>query len=97
LQKHQKVKFAIVDNALEIADTNYTDSISQVNDLEDAISQAVSKLPPACRVAFCLSRFEELSNSEISAQLGISIKAVEKHITKALKFLKVSLKSYIEK
>ncbi len=45
---------------------------------------AVNELPPRCREVFLLSRFDELSNGEIAARLGISRNMVEKHIIKAM-------------
>jgi RNA polymerase sigma-70 factor (ECF subfamily) len=48
-------------------------------------------LPEKCRQAILLSRGEQLSYKDISGQLGISISTVEKHISKALKFLKLNL------
>ena len=44
---------------------------------------------------FRMSRFEHKRNSEIANELHISTKAVEFHITKALKVLRVNLKDYI--
>lgn len=44
---------------------------------------------------FSLSRFKGLSNREIAAELGITEKAVEYHITKALKALRAALKDYL--
>jgi RNA polymerase sigma-70 factor (ECF subfamily) len=35
-----------------------------------------------------MSRFEEKKNKEIAREMDISLKAVEKHITKALKYLR---------
>lgn len=60
-------------------------------ELSREISLAYKALPEKCSEVFRLSREEELSNAEISSRLGISVKAVEKHITKALKFFKKSL------
>ncbi len=60
--------------------------------LKIKIEEAIKALPPQCQTVFSLSRYSEMSNKEIAEYLNISIKAVEKHITKAMKVLKVSLK-----
>lgn len=63
-------------------------------ELEEKIQAAVNLLPEKCRQVFILSRKENLQNKEIAKKLGISVKAVEKHITKALAFLRKELKDY---
>ncbi|WP_430971835.1 RNA polymerase sigma-70 factor [Sunxiuqinia rutila] len=64
------------------------------SELLTALNKAVLQLPEKCREVFELSRFEGLKNREIAEQLGISVKAVEGHITKALKHIKVQLKPH---
>jgi len=49
------------------------------------LNQALTELPPQCRVAFSLHRMKGKSYSEIAKILGVSEKAVEKHISHALK------------
>jgi RNA polymerase sigma-70 factor (ECF subfamily) len=68
---------------------------SGVKDLERAIAEVLDELPDKCRMVFKLSRYEELKYGEIADKLGISVKAVEKHITKALKVFRVKLKDYL--
>ncbi len=45
---------------------------------------AIRSLPEKCRQVFILSRFHDMSYPQIAAHCGISVKMVEKHITKAL-------------
>lgn len=49
-----------------------------------ALKRAIQHLPQKCRLVFMLSRFDGLSHGQIAARLGISVKMVEKHITRAL-------------
>ena len=63
-----------------------------IEDRENKVRNAINELPPQCQTVFSLSRFENLSNKEIAGHLGISVKAVEKHITVALKTLRVKLR-----
>lgn len=63
----------------------------EYKELAQSISHSVSLLPEKCRQAFLLSRAEDLSYKDISGHLGISVSTVEKHISKALKFLKLDL------
>jgi len=75
--------------------SNSTEETLRQQEVSQRISQAVDALPPKCRTVFALSRYEELSYAEISEQLDISIKAVEKHMSKALKLMRNYLQSFI--
>lgn len=48
------------------------------------LAAAIDALPPRCREVFLLVRFENLSNGEAAARLGISRNMVEKHLIRAL-------------
>lgn len=57
------------------------------------IRAAILELPPRCRQVYLLSRMEGMSYREIANHLGISCKAVEKHVSKALVALREKLGS----
>jgi RNA polymerase sigma-70 factor (ECF subfamily) len=49
------------------------------------VQEAIDRLPPQCRAAFTLRVFHEYSYKEVADQLGISVKTVEKHISRAMR------------
>src|SRR5690349_549290 len=57
-------------------------------EIDSALRQAVSSLPPRCREVFELSRVHGLRYAEIAATLGISVKTVEAQMGKALRTLR---------
>jgi RNA polymerase sigma-70 factor, ECF subfamily len=65
------------------------------NEIEQIIRETLNQLPPQCRNVFYMSRFNEKKNKEIADELDISVKAVEGHITKALKLFRITLKDYL--
>ncbi|WPP53104.1 RNA polymerase sigma factor [Catalinimonas niigatensis] len=75
--------------------SNATEESLRYQEVSQRIDLAVQSLPPKCRTVFALSRFEELSYAEIAGQLSISVKAVEKHMGKALKLMREHLQSFI--
>lgn len=62
-------------------------------ELQEQINQVIDKLPGQCREVFLMSRFERLKNKEIADKLQISIKTVEKHISKALSVFSLHFKN----
>jgi len=64
-------------------------------ELQHQLEEAIAKLPEKCREVFELSRFHSKKNQEIANELGISIKTVEKHISKALSQIRSELKDYL--
>lgn len=66
-------------------------SAYESKDIINKINGLIDKLPPKCRSVFLLSRIQEMSYKEISCKLGISISTVEKHMSKALKYIKLNL------
>lgn len=53
-------------------------------ELKQKIEKTIESLPDRCREVFILSRMNGLKNKEIAEKLGISIKNVERHLTRAL-------------
>ncbi len=96
----QKYKKGILDN-YKVLLFNY-DALQRLNlsdfefeEVETIINHTISSLPKKCQTVFRLSRFEGLSNKEIAENLGISVKTVEIHISRALRVLRASLKDYL--
>jgi len=63
------------------------------DELSEEIGKVIENLPSQCKKVFVLSRFENKKYREIAAELGISVKAVEAHVSKALEKLRSKLKS----
>jgi len=53
-------------------------------ELKQKIEKTIESLPERCREVFILSRMNGLKNKEIAEKLGINIKNVERHLTRAL-------------
>lgn len=54
-------------------------------ELRNEIESIIDSLPEKCKEVFVLSRINGLKNREIATQLGINIKNVERHISRAIK------------
>lgn len=63
-------------------------------ELSEIIEKVIQSLPPQCKKVFQLSRYESMKNREIADELGISVKAVEGQMSKALKKLREQLKKH---
>lgn len=50
----------------------------------DRLLTVVLRLPPRCRDAFILHKFDGLTYGEVAEHMGISVGAVEKHMARAL-------------
>lgn len=72
-----------------------TASVEDIVDARRALhrlsSQALDALPPKCRKAFVLHRAEGLTYPEIAAEMDVSVKMVEKHISRALAIFRTFL------
>jgi RNA polymerase sigma-19 factor, ECF subfamily len=63
----------------------------ELKQAQQAINEAVLKMPPKMQEVYRLSRQEHLSHKEIAQKLGISAETVKKHIQHALEIIKTTL------
>lgn len=64
-------------------------------EIQQIVQKALHEMPEQSRRIFVLSRYQDLPNKQIAEQLGISLKTVEAHMTKALRILRQELKDYL--
>jgi RNA polymerase sigma-70 factor (family 1) len=69
------------------------DDILQIHELTLKIDVAIKRLPPQARSAFQLHRLEGKKYAEIAIELGVSVSAIERLISRALIKLREDLKS----
>ena len=94
--RHQRVreKSAPVLTALA-GESAATDEATTAAELEAVLHEALAELPPRCREVFTLSRTEGLRNADIAERLGISVKAVEAHVGRALRTMRERLRPWL--
>ena len=79
-----------LDNAIQI------ENQEELRHKIEIVEKEIQNLPKKCGKVFLLSKKEGLTNNEIADYLGLSIKTVEGHLTKALKILREKLKDRIQ-
>ena len=70
------------------------DELTERSALVAAVSAATHDMPARARDVFLLRHEEELSNREIAAALGLSIKTVESHMARAFAVLRQRLANW---
>jgi len=71
--------------------SNCTEEDVFFNNLKQEVGVLVDKLPCQCQRVYKMSRVEHMTNKEIASSLLISERAVEQHLSKALRFLRTNL------
>ncbi|AQG82555.1 RNA polymerase subunit sigma-24 [Spirosoma montaniterrae] len=79
--------------ALKDTDPTSPADALQFDELYATINQTIADLPPQCRRVFLMSRFEQKPYRDIADELGISVKAVEANVSRALTTLRRVLKN----
>lgn len=60
-------------------------------ELRQEILEAIDELPEKCKEVFKLSYLHEMKNKEIADIMGVSLRTIEAHMYKALKYLRARL------
>lgn len=85
-------KTKVKDNYLNSIDLNFKsdcpESLLDYKELKHYYESALAKLPEKQRTVFLMSRMEGLTYAEIATRLDISVKTVEKRMSKTLKSLR---------
>ncbi len=63
----------------------------EMKEFDQKLQKAISDLPEHCRIVFLMSRIDDLKYHEIAERLNVSVKAVEKQVSKALKILRQNI------
>jgi RNA polymerase sigma-70 factor (family 1) len=74
---------------------NAVDDIITFNEGMSVISEELKKMPKKTQMVFRLSKFHKYTNDEIAAKTQLSSKAVEYHITQAVKRLRIRLAVFL--
>jgi RNA polymerase sigma-70 factor, ECF subfamily len=72
------------------------DTSLEITDIKSLRRHAIQLMRPRSRIVFLLSRKSAMTYKQIAAHLNISVKTVEKHMSKALVVLRDVLKPYLK-
>jgi RNA polymerase sigma-70 factor, ECF subfamily len=92
--KFHKENAPDIQGVKEMTEKDYP--LLEKEELEIQVNVAVSELPERCSEVFLMSRMEGMKYKEIADKLGISVKAVEAQMTKALRILRERLSGYLD-
>ena len=72
-----------------------TDKAIALNDLREALEKGLNHIPNKSKMIFRLNRLEGQSVKEIAGQMNLSEKAIQYHLTRSMKELRLYLKEFL--
>lgn len=85
-------------------ETSYEDTKLRVSNLDEEldykftlkkISELSNQLPLKCRLVFQRNKLEDQALKDVAEELDISLKTAEAHLSKALKLIRISMRSFL--
>lgn len=73
---------------IEVASGHSSDEKIMLDELQEKVDQAVSKLSPQRKSVFLLSREQHMTHDQIAAHLNLSKSTVKNHMIDALRFIR---------
>lgn len=94
VESHSAEEEEYYQKRLEYYQPDHSDVIRRIEDreLHQEIHTAINALPDKCKEVFKLSYLHDMKNKEIADVMNVSLRTVEAHMYKALKFLRARLK-----
>ena len=72
-------------------DNDSPEKMMEMNEYDKRLQEVLSALPEGGREVFLMNRLEDLTYQEIAERLGLTVKAIEKRMSKVLKILRDKL------
>jgi RNA polymerase sigma-70 factor (ECF subfamily) len=89
--EHRKVTLKFIADHQEKEYSDSPDFLLEMNDFDRRLQASLSELDEKSRTVFLMNRIDDMTYSQIAFNLGLSVKAIEKRMSKALAFLKERL------
>jgi RNA polymerase sigma-70 factor (family 1) len=86
--KRSVLQFRFQNTYLSRIEHESPEFLLEMKEFDRNLQKAISDLPEKCRTYFLMNRIDDRKYSEIAEIMGVSVKAVEKQISKAIKQLK---------
>ena len=85
---HSKVTMKFITGYQPTQYSEAPDYVLEMNDFDIRLQEAISALDEKNRTVFLMNRIDDLTYNQIAENLGLSVKAIEKRMSKAMAFLK---------
>lgn len=89
--KRQQLQYKFINQVEFRQDDKNPEYLAEMKEFETKLQKVIASMPDGSREVFLMNRLEDLKYREIAERLGISVKAVEKRMSKALQILREKL------
>jgi RNA polymerase sigma factor (sigma-70 family) len=85
---HSKVALRFIADYQPTQYSDPPDYVLEMNDFDIRLQEAIAALDEKNRTVFLMNRIDDLTYNQIAENLGLTVKAIEKRMSKAMAFLK---------
>jgi RNA polymerase sigma-70 factor (family 1) len=89
--KREQLKFKFLNYTEQRSDNETPQYLLEMQEFDEKLQKVLAKIPDGAREVFLMNRIEGLKYREIAEMLGLSMKAVEKRMSRALAILREDL------
>ena len=93
--KKNRIKLKFINTQYEKLELNSPEYLLEYKEYDERIQKVISNLPTPCRTYFLLNRMDDMMYKDIAISFGVSVKSVEKQMSKAIRILKKEINKKI--